>query len=225
MNRLTILFFILTLVAIGGGATWYLVNSSKQALAPAPEMATSTPEVSEGLAIYTNGTYGLSVFYPQDSIVSYSFEPSYHLGTAWRANALPDVPGSPIVSIVPYSVQSEDSYPRYFNAMIRIGASEAPEELERCLKPATEQNEIALPDADINGTTWKAFSFESAGMMQYASGISYRTIHEGKCVALEQVRTGSIYREAVSSKDIPEETLQAEYAKLDEIVRAVVFAR
>jgi hypothetical protein len=202
-----------------------LVDTRNEAFGP-PPVATSTPQVEEGLAIYSNGPYGFTVFYPQAAEVSYTFDSSYHLGVNWRANALPNAEGAPIVSIAPFRTQSEDSYPRYFNAMVRIGASIDPAEIERCEAASVEQGETALPDAVIGNTTWKAFSFESAGMMQYASGVSYRTIHEGRCIALEKVRTGSSYREDTpSEKDITEEALSEEYEALSSIVESFSFAR
>lgn len=226
MNRLTLLLFVLAIVAIGGGVSWYLVDTRNDAFGDLPAATTSTPEVHEGLAIYTNGSYGFSVFYPESAEVGYAFDTSYHLGSAWRANALPDAAGSPIVEIVPYAVKSEDSYPRYFNAMVRVGASSDPDELARCEKAGSDQGETALEDVVIGTRTWKAFSFESAGMMQYANGISYRTVYEGKCIALEKVRIGSSYREdAPTDHDISDETLAAEYAKLDPIVQSFTFAR
>lgn len=226
MNRLTILIFVLAIVAIGGGVVWYLVDSRNDAFGTSSGTATTTPEMHEGLAIYTNGPYGFSLFYPEMATVDYGFEATYHLGTSWRANALPEGTGTPIVEIVPYAVSSEDSYPRYFNAMVRIGASSDPKELARCEEAAEDQGETALPDATIGGRTWKAFSFQDAGMMQYASGVSYRIVSEGKCIAMEKVRTGSSYRDDMrTERDIPDATLDAEYAALDAIVESFTFAR
>ncbi|HEY0979498.1 MAG TPA: hypothetical protein VGE23_01515 [Candidatus Paceibacterota bacterium] len=226
MNRLVIPLFVLALLAIGGGAAWYLIDSHNDSLARLEQVASTTPDLSQGLAIYSNGTYGFTLFYPENAMVSYSFDPSYHLGTSWRANALPDAQGTPLVAIIPYATQSEHSYPRYYNAMVRIGVSADPREIERCLEPARDQGETALPDRDINGVTWKAFAFESAGMMQYARGISYRTMREEGCIALEQVRTGSSYREAEPApRDIPDETLDAAYARLEDIVESISFVR
>ncbi|MDQ1299373.1 MAG: hypothetical protein QG636_41 [Patescibacteria group bacterium] len=225
MNRLIFVLFLIGIIAIGGGAAWYLVDTRNEAFGP-PIVATSTPQIEEGLAIYTNGPYGFAIFYPQDAEVSYTFDASYHLGANWRANALGDSEGAPIVSILPFHTESEDSYPRYFNAMVRIGASIDPAEIERCEAAALDQGETVLPDAVIGSKTWKAFAFESAGMMQYANGVSYRTIHEGRCIALERVRTGSSYREdAPSEKDISDEVLSKEYEALSSIVESFSFAR
>ncbi len=225
MNRLIFVLFLIGIIAIGSGATWYLVDTRNEAFGPSIA-ATSTPQIEEGLAIYSNGPYGFTIFYPQNAEVSYTFDSSYHLGTAWRANALPESDGTPIVSIVPYHSESTDSYPRYFNAMVRIGASVDPVEIARCEEVALEQGEVALPDVVIGTMPWKAFSFQSAGMMQYANGVSYRTIHEGRCIALEKVRTGSSYREdAPSEKDVSDDVLLKEYEALSSIVESFSFAR
>lgn len=226
MNRLSFLLFAIALIGIGGGTAWYLIDSRNDAFGPAP-VATSTPaEVREGLAIYTNGPYGFSIFYPESAAVEYAFDTTYHLGSSWRANALAESEGAPIVAIIPYAVKSEQSYPRYFNAVVRIGASADPKEIERCLEADASVGETPLPDKVIGGRTWKAFAFESAGMMQYAIGVSYRTIYEDRCIALEQVRTGSSYREdAPSPADIADASLLAEYDKLLAIVESFSFAR
>lgn len=227
MNRLSFILFIIGIIAIGGGAAWYLVDTRNDAFGTVePPAATSTPEVHEGLAIYSNGPYGFSVFYPESAEVEYAFDPQYHLGSLWRANALPDAAGSPIVAIIPYAITNEASYPRYFNAMVRVGASSDPLEMERCLKADETSGEAMLPDETIGGRTWKAFSFQSAGMMQYVVGVSYRTVYEDRCIALEKVRTGSNYREdPASAEDIPEDALLAAYANLDPIVESFSFAR
>ncbi len=226
MNRLTLVTFFLLIIAIAGGAAWYLIDTSKDARdMQALQTASTTPEVNENLSIYTSGTYGFTVFYPEASTLEYGFATDYHLGAAWRANALPEVAGTPIVAIIPYSVSNEDTYPRRFSALVRVGASSDPLELSRCLTAGKTDGETRLPDVTINGQTWAAFSFMDAGMMQYVRGVSYRTVHEGSCIALEQIATGASYREEPSSEDIPDEVLDAKYANLASIVESFVFVR
>ena len=225
MTRLSFILFVIGIIAIGGGAAWYLVDTRNDAFGPAP-VATSTPEVREGLAIYTNGPYGFSVFYPESAEVEHGFDAGYHLGNRWRANALPEAEGTPIVAIIPYAVRNESSYPRYFNAMVRIGASGDPEEIARCLRADETAGETPLPDKEISGRVWKAFSFQSTGMMQYVIGVSYRTVYEDRCIALEQVRTGSSYREeAPSPDDVADAALLDEFEALSRIVESFSFAR
>lgn len=224
MNRLSFILFALLILGIGGGVAWYLVDTKNDARG-VPTIATTTPEVAVGDAIYTNGTYGFTVFYPENAQVANTFDPSYNLGALWRANALPEGQGTPVVSFVTYSVRQENAYPRSFAALVRVGVSSDPKELARCEEAASEQGETMLPDTIISGRPWKTFSFESAGMMQYAQGVSYRTLYEGRCIALEKARTGSSYREEPSSSDIPDETLAREYEKLDAIIERFTLAR
>jgi hypothetical protein len=225
MQRSTFLIFLVLIIAIGGGSVWYLMHTRQASLEQLQESATSTQEVAAGQSIYTNGTYGFTVFYPGDAGIDYDFAPTYHLGSAWRASALPEAQGTPIISIIPYSVENEHTYPRYFHAMVRIGASDDPKEIAACLAPTPDQGETALADTVINGTTWKTFSFESAGMMQYARGVSYRTVHEGKCIALEKIRTGSSYRDEPNEADIDDGVLDAAYESLDPVIMSFSFAR
>ncbi|KND47290.1 MAG: hypothetical protein AB199_02585 [Parcubacteria bacterium C7867-004] len=225
MNRATFLTFLALILLIAGGTIWYLTSSHEKAIENRQPIVGEGATVAEGQAIYTNGTHGFSVFYPESATVDYSFDPTYHLASTWRASALPDSTGTPVVSFIPYSVKSDSTYPRYYIAMVRIGVSEDPKEIASCLEPTKDQGETELPDRVINGTTWKAFSFENAGMMQYARGISYRSIHEEKCVALEQIRTGSSYRDEPKAEDIDDSVLDKAYEDLDAIVAGVTFVR
>ncbi len=226
MNRNTFTIFALILLAIAAGAVWYLVHTSTVALHPGDTSAATTTDMSlSGLAIYTNGEYGFTLHYPDTAQVEDTFTTYYHLPGYWRVSALNDATGTPIVSIATYRIQSENSYPRYFDAEVRVGASSDPKEVAGCLKATPDQGETALPDRMIHGISWKAFAFESAGMMQYEKGISYRTMHNGRCVALEQIQTGSSYRDdPPSAKDVPDVTLQARYGELDAIIQSFAFA-
>lgn len=225
MNRLSLALFLLAIIAIGGGAAWYLIDSHNDAVAPYATQATTTPSVSEGQAIYTNGTYGFSIFYPESAIVEHGFDDGQYLQGKWRMNARGDAVGTAIVAIVPYTIQNETTYPRRYSAFVRIGASQDAKEVEQCEKADTAVGEIELPDVVIGGHTWKAFSFKDAAMMQYQEGVSYRTIHEDHCIALEQVRMGSSYRDVPSDADVNEEVLTAAYTNLDSIVTTFSFAR
>ncbi|MBU2329948.1 hypothetical protein KKG57_00575, partial [Patescibacteria group bacterium] len=166
------------------------------------------------------------VLYPENSVVNYEFSTAYHLPAAWRASATEDEVGNQVLELVPFTTESTTSYPRYYTTLVRIGASADPETLRTCLVATKDQGEIALADREINGTTFKVFSFQNAGMMQYVEGVSYRTIHEEQCIALEKIRVGSSYKEdGVGEGDISEETLNTAYNSLDEIVESFRFAR
>jgi hypothetical protein len=217
------LFILLgLLIVIGAVVALSMIASQHQALYPGGS-ATTTPNLT-GQAIFTDGQYGFSIRYPDTYTVDYTFQSFYHLPANWRENAAPEGTGTPIISIVSYRTQSDHSFPRYFDAEVRIGASTDPKEIARCESIASEQGERQLPDVTLGGTTFKAFAFESAGMMQYVKGISYRTIHNGACIAIEKLQTGSSYRDdPVSADDIPQTTLDAAYASLDAVVDTFAF--
>ncbi|MDB5264679.1 MAG: hypothetical protein JWN64_250 [Parcubacteria group bacterium] len=204
---------------------WFLRTPQADREADIPSAAIPMP--TEQSNIYTNGEYGFSLVYPQGAKVENTFTAFYHLPPTWRANPVSiDATGTPIAAVIGYQTASEDSYPRYFVAMVRIGASKDPGEVASCEKVTPDRGETALPDVTLNGTVFKAFSFQEAAMMQYSRGVSYRAVHEGACVAVEKIQTGSNYMDDPDSvKDVPDEKLQAEYAKLDTIVQSFRFAR
>jgi hypothetical protein len=226
MNRLLLPLFVFILLGIAGGTAWYLVYSHKEAVGQPAAVATSTDPLFTGDAIYTNGTYGFALRYPEASEVEYSFSPDHQVGTSWRIHAAADSRGTALVSILPFATKSEDSYPRYFYALVRVGVSSDKKELASCTKPAKDQVETALPDEYIGGATWKVFAFEGAATMQYVKGVSYRTVFEGNCYAMEKMVSASNYRDdPVSLKDIPDSELEKHYLELDSIVHSFIFAR
>jgi hypothetical protein len=154
------------------------------------------------------------------------FSPQYHIGTVWRALAPTESVGTPILALIAYSTESDHSYPRYFIAQVRVGASTDQAAIKSCEISGANHGEKQLPDVLLNGTSWKAFAFESAGMMQYVKGVSYRTVHEGTCFALEKIVSGSAYRDDPDSPDdVPDGELEARYASLDAIIDTFTFAR
>lgn len=220
MNKLLILSFFVLLFLIGGGTAWYLITTSS-AVRNNPEQSSTFQDAREGFAIYTNGTYGFSLQYPQDAELSHTFTSSYHLGTTWRAAAGPETSGIPVLEIVPFSLTQENAFPRYYTTMVRVGVSEQKEAVESCLSASDTAGEVALGSVTLGAKSWEAFSVESAGMMQYLQGVSYRTIHEDHCIALEKLRVGSSYRDEPSADDLSQERLDEAYAALDTIVQSI----
>ncbi|HRH24110.1 MAG TPA: hypothetical protein PK109_00775 [Candidatus Paceibacterota bacterium] len=207
------------LLVLGGiAAIIYFIPKT----APAPEPVEVGTENLEGQSIYASGEYGFTLRYPSKATVEEVFTPSYIIGTTWRANAI--ATGTPLLAVINYTTESDHSFPRNYTAMVRVGVSV--DEVENCEKVTPDAGETALPDREINGTTWKAFSFGDAAMMKYVKGVSYRVEHNGTCYALEKIATGSSYRDdPESADDISQDTLDAEYAALDAIIETFSFSR
>ncbi|HYF28999.1 MAG TPA: hypothetical protein VEA36_01375 [Candidatus Paceibacterota bacterium] len=216
------IWIVAVLLVSGLALAWLIAKTPlPQPAATMQPVATPTPDLT-GSAIYTNGPYGFAITYPERAVVADAFA-SAHLPSSWRVNAIGE--GNPIVSITTYATASEHAYPRHFEAVVRIGASTDVREVRECLRPTADRGETALPDATFGGATWKVFSFGDAGMQRYVRGESYRTVHEGACVAIERITAGSRYREGAHPDDVSEAVLEDAYGALDQVVKSFVFAR
>ncbi len=207
---------------------WYGLREHQPRPATATTTATSTDTANEpslaGLSIYTNGQYGFSFVYPGTDKTETEFDMQYHLPATWRVNALADGSGTPVIAVIGYSTKSDSSYPRYFETEVRVGVSADPKEVAACEK--VSDGETARPDTIINKVAWKTFALQQAGMSQYMSGASYRKVHNNVCYALEQIQTGSSYRdEKPSAADIPDTVLSEKFDELNTIVQSFSFAK
>lgn len=216
--------WIIAILLISGIALAWLIAQTPPPGAPVTEpVATTTPDLV-GQSIYTNGEHGFAIVYPGSATVENNFVAGGNLTDSWRVHAIGT--GTPVVALTTYSHESGHSYPRSFRALVRIGASTDPKEVAGCERLTPDRGETALPDSTFGDATWKAFSFGDAGMQKYVRGISYRTERDGTCYAIEQIAAGSSYREdPVGPDTIADEVLEAEFAKLDEIVKSFSFAR
>jgi hypothetical protein len=207
------------------GFVWYGLTHTKVPEADTPGSKTVFIPVSEGSAIYTNGEFGFLLLYPENARVEEKSVSAYHLPAVWRDGALEETSGKSLVSIITYTTTSDHSYPRYYTTLVRIGVSNDAREVARCETADTSAGETQLPDVKLGDATFNVFSFQSAGMMQYAKGESYRRVEQGTCYAIERIAVGSSYRDdAPSSDDIADEELTLQYELLLPIVESFRFA-
>lgn len=187
-----------------------------------PEAALPEPvEVEDltGQVIYASGEHGFIVMYPQSAYFYEGGAPDMEHSNEWAHGR----EGFPVIAVMTYELERDFAFPRYFAVFVRIGVSDAPEDLASCTEPLTDQGEERLPDREIQGVTWSAFSFGDAGMGSYEKGVSYRTVHEGKCFALEKFEDGTLYREEPHPEDKTEAELAFEFERLDPIVASFRF--
>ena len=163
------------------GIVWFSthMHQGSTVATKSSQSATSTPSLA-GLSIYTNGSYGFSIFYPDADKTETTFDTHYNLPTTWRIHALSNATGTPIVAIIG-----------------SIGASNDPRELGACEQPAN--GETGEPYKVINGIPWKTFLLQGTDMTLGMKVMSYRTIHANTCFALEQIQVGAIDRDNLES--------------------------
>lgn len=152
----------IVLVIAASIGVWYVVSTQFVKPAPSPE-ATSTPQADlSDRSIYTNGEYGFSVVYSGSDTVAETFSP-------WRASGT--ATGTPLLSITDP------------DGSVRIGASKDAKEVKVCEKAGPAEQ--AGTDLIVGSTTLKAFVHDQLGTENETRITSYRTVHEGACVALE----------------------------------------
>jgi|SRR5579872_3853236 len=183
-----------------------------------------------GFATYANSQYGFQIQYSKNLTPTTTFANSYTLQNEWRIEAGQNSTGTPIIAIPVFhidqgGVATGKAYPLFFDAEVRIGVSSNPADVADCLKP--DPNYTNQPESDvlINGVTFKKFSFQNAAMMKYLQGESYRAVHNGICYAIEQVKTGSIYRDPSMSPGIPDTQLDDYYNQAGDIVQTFQFTK
>jgi len=197
---------------------------------------TSVQETSETLATsdtvkpnwktYTNEDYGFEIQYPEGLTIEETFTIYHHLSDTWRDGAAEDSGGKPILSIIVYRVENENTYPRYFGTELRIGASTGTNDVENCLNYDQYITSSSPTEKElINGITFNKLVIQDAATMQYVEGISYRTIYNDTCFAIEQLKTGSNYRDVPSPQDIPDSVLNSYYDSIIEIIKTFKFTR
>ncbi len=193
---------------------------NKEATSTSEETATTTPET--GWNVYKNTEYGFEVRYPQEILPETTFRKLYHLSDGWRAGGLLNSTGTPIVAFPLYRTENESSYPRYYNAEVRVGISISPEDVANCTSSSPYTN-ASSTEVVINGTVFYEFPVQDAGMMQYLEGKSFRTVRNGICFAVEQLRAGSSYRDTTSSMESIDMMLREYYDKGSDIVKTFKF--
>jgi hypothetical protein len=223
MNRRHLLVTVILGAIVIGLAAWAIMGNMR------PARTVLGPE--DLLAKYQNDTYGFEVTYPKDLNPETSFRKYYALSDKWRSQAPEEQQGNAIVAIPVFRVDNPDGvatgkpYPIYFSAEVRVGASSDPQAVADCLKTDPGYTEQKHETVDLNGTQFERFEFGDAAMMQYVQGVSYRTVHNGTCFAMEQLKAGSTYKDESMTAGIPEEQLDVYYSQAGEMARTFRFTK
>jgi len=207
-------------LALIGGTAFYINSRNTQPVIQPP----SGNDAHADWKTYTNADFGFAIQYPPTLTPEFTFTGYYAISSLWRSGALNGNTGQGIISIPVFKTKSEDSFPRYFTAEMRIGASSSTDDLKHCYDNDQSYRGDALPNVTLGGTEFKQFDIANAGMLQYMEGKSYRIIRNGLCFAIDAIKTGSSYRDdPTSSKTISQETLDSYYNQLGDIVKTFTF--
>lgn len=132
---------------------------------------------------------GFSIAYPLDFDTqdNYSATPS----TDWRLNANGASGVKYFTLTVPRAFEPQTNFA---DATLTVGASAGSAAITQCLTPDQSGGPAtAISSATINGIDFTVFTFNGAGAGNYYETTSYRTLHAGRCYAVEYtVHSGQI---------------------------------
>lgn len=190
------------------------------------------PSPSPDVATYQNDAYGFELTYPKKLVPKTTFRQYYALSDKWRSQAPEGQAGVAVVAIPVFRVDNPldgvatgKPYPLYFSAEVRVGVSTDTQAVADCLKTDPGYTDQKHETVTLNGAQFEKFEFGDAAMMQYSQGVSYRTVRNNTCFAVEQLKAGSIYRDDSMTAGIPDSQLDAYYAQAGEMAQTFRFTK
>lgn len=154
--------------------------------APTPQSAATTPPViasaasaSQSRKAFVSDAWGFRVDVPPGWTIRHDFHSSYLANGAWKTFAAPKSRGEPVVALM---VPGSD---RITDAEIRIGASRAANEVQRCTRPPSAVRPDSTATQRINGVKFTTFEAADAAMSHHLDVHAYRAVHNGACYAID----------------------------------------
>lgn len=185
---------------------------------------------TKGFNSYANGSYNFTVKYPSYVKAREGFFTFHELGNTWRLYPPQGQlsQGKAIVSFAIFNIDQgsistgRESYPLFYTAEVRVGVTDNTAD---CYKPDASFTDQKVSTVVINGTTFKKFSTQEAGMMKYTQAESYRTIHNKQCFVIEQIKYGTSYRDEKMKPGISDKTLEEYYTLGATIIKTFTFTK
>ncbi len=226
-----VITLIILLVMVG--FAWYFQLGTKS---PSLTGEVTVPKDGQGAQTAPNSTklqntkYGFEITAPAGATPETFFKNYSLLSDSWRMNA-PTTgsasKGMALLAIPIIRIEQNDSgpaenksYPLNLAIEVRVGVSSSTAD---CYKKDEGYSNQKVSDVAINGISFKKFSFGDAAMMKYVQGESYRTVHNGLCYAIEQIKTGSSYREPGMEEALTEEGIAQYYSQAEQTVKTFKF--
>jgi hypothetical protein len=154
-------------------------NAPTQATAPAPPVIASAMPPPPARNAFASATWHFRIDVPPGWTVRRDFRSGYLSNGAWKTFAAPDSRGEPVVSL---TMPGSD---RITDAEIRIGASRAADEVQRCTRPPSAVRSGSIATQRINGVTFTTFQAADAAMSHRLDVHAYRTVRNGACYAID----------------------------------------
>lgn len=144
------------------------------------------------------------------------FARSYLDNGAWKAYAAPDSQGSPLVALV------MDGSNHIITAELRIGTSSDGAALRDCSAVPDSASPESTSTVLLDGVAFRHFRAADAAMSHYMQVEGYRAVHQGRCIAIDLLLTGTNPDAYPEPPALPFTRAQA-WEKLHEALAAVHF--
>lgn len=183
---------------------------------------------TKGFNSYASAPYNFTIKYPPYVQMKGVFSTFHEIGNNWRLYPGQANQGKGVASFVVHSIDQgvystgKQSYPLYFTAEVRVGVSE---NVKECYTPDAGFPNQKITTVTINGVTFKKFSTFENNTPKYTQAESYRTVRNNLCYAIEQIRSGTTYRDASMQPGVTDATLMGYYSVGETIVKTFTFTK
>lgn len=139
-------------------------------------------------------------------------------GGEWKTSAAPGVRGEPLVALV------LDGSDEVTAAELRIGTSEDSHAVVTCLEPPAGAVDGDPDEVRVDGQPFRHFRADDAAMSHYRSVEAYRSVRNGRCIAIDLLVAGT-RPEVYDPPRVPPFGRDEAHARLREALGAVRITR
>lgn len=181
------------------------------------------PVIPANYKTYTNDKYDFSLGYPKNLSLAYAYSSFHRMSNEWRTGAPSNIQGVSLFQVDIYKVDNNkpqgNPYPLFYSAVVRGSVSA---DAKNCY--STDGGNSQLVGTQIIGTVpFKVFTYNDAAMMQYIKSKNYRTVRNNMCYVLEQLATGSNYRDNTMTVGMTDAQLTAIFDSGFDVIKTFRF--
>lgn len=188
----------------------------KQLAMRAPAAATTSATIGSTQRHFTSARYGFRIDYPATMRASHAFATSYLANGTWKTYAGADSRGTPVLAL------SLEGSNKITAGELRIGASNDAKQIKQCSEPPATLRPGSVGGATINGIHFTYFEAGDAAMSHYLAVQSYRTVHAGRCYAIDLLVVGT-RPEVYDPPATPPFTQRQAFARLHKVLQGFRF--